>query len=65
MLWDLQSVLPSTCINIFMLLKHGDEQNLKMAFFFMKEVLPRNINLGIASQLLDSGFCKKEKLSVK
>lgn len=32
-------------VNIFMPLKHGDEHILKMDFFFMKVVLPRNTDL--------------------
>lgn len=32
-------------VNIFMLLKHGDEHIPKMEFFFIKEVLPRNTDL--------------------
>lgn len=33
-------------VNIFMLLKHRDEHSfLKMKFFSMKEVLPRNTDL--------------------
>lgn len=56
--------VPLSIVNVFMLLKHGDEQILKMAFFSMKEVLPRNTDLGHC-QLLESGFCKKEQLSVK
>lgn len=32
-------------VNIFMPLKHEDEHILKMEFFSMKEILPRNTDL--------------------